>query len=54
MSHRITGQITVGLVMGVLQFCTTILIMIGYQRYARRHIDPQVAAIRGKAGVSTP
>jgi hypothetical protein len=28
--------------------------MIGYLRYARARIDPQVAAIRNKAGVPTP
>lgn len=50
MSHRLTGQITVGLMLGVLQFCSTILIMIGYRRYARLRIDPQVAAIRSSRG----
>jgi uncharacterized membrane protein (DUF485 family) len=49
MSRRLTGEITVGLVMGVLQFGTTILIMVGYQRYARRWIDPQVEAVRARA-----
>jgi uncharacterized membrane protein (DUF485 family) len=51
MSRRISGEITVGLVLGVLQFVTTILIMIGYLRYARARIDPQVAAVRSSIGV---
>ena len=50
MSRRITGEITVGLVMGVLQFATTILFMVGYLRYARRRIDPQVTALRDSIG----
>ena len=49
MSRRLTGEITVGLVLGVLQFGTTILIMIGYQRYARRWIDPQVNSVHLRA-----
>jgi uncharacterized membrane protein (DUF485 family) len=51
MSQRIGGQITVGLVLGVAQFCSTILIMVGYLRYARRRIDPQVALIRNRNGI---
>jgi uncharacterized membrane protein (DUF485 family) len=51
MSQRLVGQITVGLVLGVAQFGSTILIMISYLRYARRRIDPQVALIRSKAAV---
>jgi uncharacterized membrane protein (DUF485 family) len=52
MSHRLTGQITVGLVMGVLQFCSTILIMVWYLRYARTRIDPLVAVIRSRTGAT--
>jgi len=50
MSRRVTGEITVGLVMGVLQFASTALIMVGYLRYARARIDPLVAAIRDRVG----
>jgi len=46
MGHRLTGEITVGLALGVLQFASTILIMLAYLRYARTRIDPQVAVIR--------
>ncbi len=52
MSHRLFGLVTVGLVLGLLQFVSTIAITIGYVRYARRHLDPRVAAIRAGAGVS--
>jgi uncharacterized membrane protein (DUF485 family) len=52
MSHRVFGLVTVGLVLGLLQFVSTIAITIGYVRFARRHLDPKVAAIRASAGVS--
>jgi uncharacterized membrane protein (DUF485 family) len=51
MGVRLTGSVTVGLVLGVLQFVSTIAITWGYVRYARRTIDPQVARIRQEAGV---
>lgn len=52
MSERVFGQVTVGLVLGLLQFVSTAAITIAYVRYARRHLDPRVAAIREAAGVS--
>jgi uncharacterized membrane protein (DUF485 family) len=52
MSERVFGQVTVGLVLGLLQFVSTAVITIAYVRYARRHLDPRVAAIREAAGVS--
>ena len=51
MSHRLFGLVTVGLVLGLLQFVSTIAITVAYVRFARRHLDPQVAAIRAEAGV---
>ncbi|HEY3263194.1 MAG TPA: DUF485 domain-containing protein [Pseudonocardiaceae bacterium] len=48
MSHRLVGEITVGLVMGVLQFVSTAVIMVIYLWYARTRIDPLAAAIRGR------
>ena len=51
MSHRLFGLVTVGLVLGLLQFVSTAAITIGYVRYARRQLDPRVAAIREGAGV---
>ncbi len=52
MSHRLFGLVTVGLVLGLLQFASTIAITVAYVRYARRRLDPQVAAIRAGAGVT--
>jgi uncharacterized membrane protein (DUF485 family) len=51
MSHRLFGLVTVGLVLGLLQFVSTVAITFGYVRYARRQLDPRVAAIRADAGV---
>jgi len=51
MSHRLVGLVTVGLVLGLLQFVSTAAITFGYVRYARRHLDPRVEAIRVAAGV---
>jgi uncharacterized membrane protein (DUF485 family) len=51
MSHRLFGLVTVGLVLGLLQFVSTAAITFGYVRYARRQLDPRVAAIRALAGV---
>ncbi|MER7077061.1 Uncharacterized membrane protein, DUF485 family [Saccharopolyspora kobensis] len=45
MSIRLIGEINVGLVMGVGQFATTILIIVLYLRYAARHVDPRVRAL---------
>ena len=50
MSHRLFGLVTVGLVLGLLQFVSTIAITVAYVRFARRELDPRVAAIR--AGVN--
>jgi uncharacterized membrane protein (DUF485 family) len=52
MSHRLVGSVNVGLVLGLLQFVSTIAITWAYLRYARRRIDPQVRLIRGMAGVA--
>jgi uncharacterized membrane protein (DUF485 family) len=52
MSHRLAGSVNVGLVLGLLQFVSTIAITLGYLRFARSRIDPQVRLIRGRAGVA--
>jgi uncharacterized membrane protein (DUF485 family) len=51
MSHRLFGLVTVGLVLGLLQFVSTAAITLGYVRFARRHLDPEVAALRAVTGV---
>jgi uncharacterized membrane protein (DUF485 family) len=52
MSHKLVGSVNVGLVLGLLQFATTIAITAGYLRFARKHIDPRVRVIRDRAGVA--
>jgi uncharacterized membrane protein (DUF485 family) len=49
MSRRVFGAITVGLLLGVLQFVSTVLITVWYRSFAKRRIDPKVAALRDKA-----
>jgi uncharacterized membrane protein (DUF485 family) len=51
MSYRLFGEINVGLALGLLQFVSTVLITIGYVRFARRNVDPEVLRIRERAGV---
>ena len=50
--HRLFGLVTVGLVLGLLQFASTIAITVAYVRFARNRLVPQVAAIRAGAGVA--
>lgn len=50
MSRKVGGAVHLGLILGLLQFATTIAITIGYLRYARKRIDPQVRAVRKGAG----
>lgn len=47
MSTPITGEINIGLVMGVGQFASTALITVAYLKYASRVLDPQVSHLRG-------
>lgn len=53
MAIRLVGEINVGLVMGVGQFVSTILITMAYLRFARRQTDPRVRRIRSAIGVET-
>jgi uncharacterized membrane protein (DUF485 family) len=52
MSFRLFGEINVGLVLGLLQFVSTVLITIWYVRFAKRDIDPEVERIRARAGMA--
>jgi uncharacterized membrane protein (DUF485 family) len=49
MAQPVFGEINIGLVLGVLQFVTTVGITALYARYAARKIDPQVDEIRRDA-----
>jgi uncharacterized membrane protein (DUF485 family) len=46
MSEKLFGNITVGLVFGLLQFVSTFLITWAYVRYADRRLDPLAAQLR--------
>jgi uncharacterized membrane protein (DUF485 family) len=46
MSHKLAGNITVGLIMGLLQFVSTFAITTFYVRYANNHLDPAATQIR--------
>jgi uncharacterized membrane protein (DUF485 family) len=48
MSHKLTGNITVGLVMGLLQFVSTFVITAVYVRFANKHLDPVAMELRDK------
>lgn len=50
MGYRVFGSVTVGLLLGLSQFVTTVVIMLLYTRFMRRRVDPQVAALRARAG----
>lgn len=51
MSRPVLGSVNLGLLLGLSQFGTTIVIMLCYAWFARRHIDPDVAALRERAGM---
>jgi uncharacterized membrane protein (DUF485 family) len=51
MSHKLVGEINTGTVLGLMQFVSTIAIVLTYQRFAREKLDPQVDRINELAGV---
>jgi uncharacterized membrane protein (DUF485 family) len=50
MGHRVTGSVTVGLLLGLSQFVLTIVIMLLYVRFTRRRIDPEINKLRERVG----
>jgi uncharacterized membrane protein (DUF485 family) len=48
MSHKVTGNINVALIFGLLQFLSTFLIAWAYARYADRRLDPVADKIRAE------
>ena len=46
MAHKLWGNITVGLVFGLLQFVSTFVITALYVSYANKHLDPVAEEIR--------
>ncbi|MEO6766032.1 MAG: DUF485 domain-containing protein [Umezawaea sp.] len=51
MSTRVFGVVNVGILLGLLQFVTTVVLTLSYARYAKRKLDPQVSVVRGLAGI---
>lgn len=51
MSHKLLGEINTGTVLGLMQFASTIAIVLTYQRFARKELDPEVQRINELAGV---
>ena len=45
MATRVWGNITIGLILGLLQFATTFAITMIYARWADREFDPAAAAL---------
>jgi uncharacterized membrane protein (DUF485 family) len=50
MSQQVFGKVTVGLLLGLSQFVTTVVIMLAYLRFARRRVDPYTAEMRDTLG----
>lgn len=48
MSARAFGNVTVGLLLGLSQFLSTVMIMLGYLRFAKRTLDPAVAELKAR------
>ena len=48
MGKKVAGNITVGLIMGLLQFVSTFVITWLYVRYANRKLDPVADEIRAR------
>ena len=46
MATKVAGNITIGLIFGLLQFVSTFAITIAYVRWADRHFDPAAEALR--------
>lgn len=49
MTSNITGGLTTGLVLGLLQLPVALAAIALYERIARNHVDPLAAAIRERA-----
>ena len=45
MSHKVFGNVNVGLILGLGQFVSTFVITILYVRWADREFDPRAAAL---------
>ncbi len=48
MGHRVFGSVTVGLLLGLSQFVSTVVITLWYASFTRRRVDPQVEELRAR------
>lgn len=51
MSRKVVGAVNIGTLFGLLEFVSTMVIVLAYTRFARRKIDPVVAGLREQAGM---
>jgi uncharacterized membrane protein (DUF485 family) len=54
MAHRLSGSLTLGLFLGLLQLPVTLIALFIYERTAQRYVDPLSAAIRSHPGPPPP
>ena len=48
MNTRVFGNVSLGILLGLLQFVTTFLITWLYIRHANKNLDPLAASLRNK------
>jgi uncharacterized membrane protein (DUF485 family) len=46
MSRKVFGEVNVGILLGLGQFASTVLITIAYLRFANKRLDPKVERLR--------
>ncbi|WP_340685106.1 DUF485 domain-containing protein [Amycolatopsis coloradensis] len=50
MSRKVWGEVNVGMLLGLGQFASTILITIAYLKFTNKRLDPKVEALRASVG----
>ncbi|MFD9698444.1 DUF485 domain-containing protein [Lentzea sp. NPDC059081] len=50
-STKVFGVVNLGILLGLSQFVTSIIITLGYARYAKRRLDPQRKLLAEMTGV---
>lgn len=50
LARPVLGTVNLGLLLGLSQFVTTVVITLLYGRFAKRHLDPDVVRLRRRAG----
>jgi uncharacterized membrane protein (DUF485 family) len=54
MSHKVIGNVHVGVVFGLLQFLSTFVITTLYARWADRRLDPMADDVARRVGLEHP